>query len=177
MPGIVRPLQAPLRSTSSSWYEVWRSSPVWASIDCRASKEVCRLTNCITSEAHSCTAFCSAPGICQIDTAPMSVEATFTGRHETFQYTKVSEMCLFTDPCLSRRILRIVFARFVRSRFHLTFLTSEQLPSVYNASRPSIQENCRIRVLISIAKISRYSTSVKLGMVSLTRYSASVLNK
>ena len=100
MPGIVRALQAPLHSTSSSWYEVWRSSPVWVSIDCRASKEVCRLTNCITSEAHSCTAFCSAPGTCQIDTAPMSVEATFTGRHETFQYTKVSEMCLFTDPLL-----------------------------------------------------------------------------
>ncbi|KAI9429870.1 hypothetical protein H4582DRAFT_135370 [Lactarius indigo] len=43
----------------------------------------------LCGEAHSCSALCSAPGICQIDTAPMSVEATFTGRHETFQYTKV----------------------------------------------------------------------------------------
>ncbi|KAI0250894.1 hypothetical protein BJV78DRAFT_1275616 [Lactifluus subvellereus] len=31
---------------------------------------------------------CSASGICQIDTTPLSIEATFTGRHETFQYTK-----------------------------------------------------------------------------------------
>ncbi|KAH9992107.1 hypothetical protein BJV77DRAFT_1003498 [Russula vinacea] len=42
----------------------------------------------LCGEAHSCSALCSAPGICQIDTAPLSIEATFTGRHETFQYTK-----------------------------------------------------------------------------------------
>jgi hypothetical protein len=40
-------------------------------------------------QEHSCSALCSAPGICQIDTTPQSIEATFTGRHETFQYTKV----------------------------------------------------------------------------------------
>ena len=73
---------------------------MWVSIDCRASKEVSRPTNCITSEAHPCTAFCSSPGTCQIDTTPMSVQATFTGRHETFQYTKVSETRFFTDPLL-----------------------------------------------------------------------------
>jgi hypothetical protein len=51
-------------------------------------------------QEHSCSALCSAPGICQIDTTPQSIEATFTGRHETFQYTKVC-------PLLrgSRRIL------------------------------------------------------------------------
>jgi hypothetical protein len=42
------------------------------------------------SQEHSCSALCSADGICQIDTTPQSIEATFTGRHETFQYTKVS---------------------------------------------------------------------------------------
>ncbi|EED81269.1 predicted protein [Postia placenta Mad-698-R] len=31
---------------------------------------------------------CVAPGLCYIETTPQSVEATFTGRHETFQYTK-----------------------------------------------------------------------------------------
>jgi hypothetical protein len=41
-------------------------------------------------EGHSCSEQCAASGICQIDTSPQSVEATFTGRHETFQYTKVS---------------------------------------------------------------------------------------
>ncbi|KAH9022041.1 hypothetical protein EDB84DRAFT_1670488 [Lactarius hengduanensis] len=42
----------------------------------------------LCGEVHSCQALCSAPGICQIDTEPQSVEATFTGRHETFQFTK-----------------------------------------------------------------------------------------
>ena len=46
------------------------------------------LFHCFRQE-HSCSALCSAPGICQIDTTPQSIEATFTGRHETFQYTKV----------------------------------------------------------------------------------------
>ena len=64
---------------------------MWVSIECRSLKEVSKPTICTISEAHSCPAFCSSPGTCQVDTAPMSVEATFTGRHETFQYTKVSE--------------------------------------------------------------------------------------
>ncbi|KAI9460720.1 hypothetical protein F5148DRAFT_255942 [Russula earlei] len=45
----------------------------------------------LCGEAHACSALCSAPGICQIDTTPLSIEATFTGRHETFQYTKYSQ--------------------------------------------------------------------------------------
>ncbi|KAI9462918.1 hypothetical protein BJY52DRAFT_1221931 [Lactarius psammicola] len=40
------------------------------------------------SQEHTCSALCSAAGICQIDTIPQSIEATFAGRHETFQYTK-----------------------------------------------------------------------------------------
>lgn len=43
----------------------------------------------IFRQEHSCSALCAAEGICQIEHAPQSVEATFTGRHETFQYTKV----------------------------------------------------------------------------------------
>ncbi|KAI0297435.1 hypothetical protein BC826DRAFT_166673 [Russula brevipes] len=45
----------------------------------------------LCGQEHSCSALCSAPGICQIDTTPQSIEATFTGRHETFQYTKYSQ--------------------------------------------------------------------------------------
>jgi hypothetical protein len=93
----VRPVHTPLHPTSSSRSEALRKSPMWVSIDSRALKEVSRPTNYITSETHPCTALCSATGICQIDTTPMSVEATFTGRHEAFQYTKVSETHLFTD--------------------------------------------------------------------------------
>ncbi|GBE82556.1 hypothetical protein SCP_0409400 [Sparassis crispa] len=46
----------------------------------------------LCGQEHSCTALCKAPGICQIDTTPQSIEATFTGRHETFQYTKYSQV-------------------------------------------------------------------------------------
>ncbi|KAN0134237.1 hypothetical protein V8E53_008009, partial [Lactarius tabidus] len=46
--------------------------------------------NHLCGQEHSCSALCSADGICQIDTTPLSVEATFSGRHEMFQYTKVS---------------------------------------------------------------------------------------
>ncbi|KAF8491332.1 hypothetical protein F5888DRAFT_1057818 [Russula emetica] len=45
----------------------------------------------LCGQEHSCSALCSAPGICQIDTTPQSIEATFTGRHETFQYTKYTQ--------------------------------------------------------------------------------------
>lgn len=52
-----------------------------------ASLVVFLLTN--NRQEHACTALCQGPGFCEIDTAPQSIEATFTGRHETFQYTKV----------------------------------------------------------------------------------------
>ncbi|KAI6143614.1 hypothetical protein BKA82DRAFT_127237 [Pisolithus tinctorius] len=45
-------------------------------------------------QEHLCTAMCSAQGICEIETAPHSIEATFTGKHETFQYTKVGNLTL-----------------------------------------------------------------------------------
>ncbi|KAI6101021.1 hypothetical protein EDD16DRAFT_1844403 [Pisolithus croceorrhizus] len=46
----------------------------------------------LCGQEHLCTAMCSAQGICEIETAPHSIEATFTGRHETFQYTKYSQV-------------------------------------------------------------------------------------
>lgn len=46
-------------------------------------------SNFYDRQEHSCKAVCTAAGICEIDTTPQSIEATFTGRHETFQYTKV----------------------------------------------------------------------------------------
>ncbi|KAI9460706.1 hypothetical protein F5148DRAFT_1276740 [Russula earlei] len=51
----------------------------------------------LCGEAHTCSALCSAKGICQIETAPQSIQATFTGRHETFQYTKRLQ-CVMTIP-------------------------------------------------------------------------------
>jgi hypothetical protein len=43
----------------------------------------------LCGQEHSCSAECSSPGVCQID--PESMEATFTGRHESFQYTKYTQ--------------------------------------------------------------------------------------
>ncbi|KAF8550994.1 hypothetical protein OG21DRAFT_1543721 [Imleria badia] len=46
----------------------------------------------LCGQEHLCTAICAAPGICEIETAPHSIETTFTGRNETFQYTKYSQV-------------------------------------------------------------------------------------
>ncbi|KAJ7180889.1 hypothetical protein C8R46DRAFT_1070879 [Mycena filopes] len=45
----------------------------------------------LCGQEHACSALCQSDGICQIDTTPQAIEATFTGRHETFQYTKYSQ--------------------------------------------------------------------------------------
>ncbi|KAG2051772.1 hypothetical protein BDR06DRAFT_958570 [Suillus hirtellus] len=46
----------------------------------------------LCGEEHPCPKLCTADGICEIETAPQSIEATFTGKHETFQYTKYSQV-------------------------------------------------------------------------------------
>ncbi|KAF8452913.1 hypothetical protein L210DRAFT_3617960 [Boletus edulis BED1] len=46
----------------------------------------------LCGQEHLCSATCAAPGICEIETAPHSIEATFTGRNETFEYTKYSQV-------------------------------------------------------------------------------------
>ncbi|KAJ7656305.1 hypothetical protein DFH06DRAFT_991968, partial [Mycena polygramma] len=59
----------------------------------------------LCGQEHKCSAFCSAEGICQIDTTPQSIEATFTGRHETFTYTKVHAkrlLCAIVIPANER---------------------------------------------------------------------------
>ncbi|KZV72346.1 hypothetical protein PENSPDRAFT_649928, partial [Peniophora sp. CONT] len=70
-------------------------------IPCQLCKRLCTYTHLhgldidsrhLCGEEHSCNALCSA-GICQIDTAPHSVDATFAGRNETFQYTKRIQCC------------------------------------------------------------------------------------
>ncbi|KAJ7491893.1 hypothetical protein FB451DRAFT_510870 [Mycena latifolia] len=70
-------------------------------ITCELCKRLCANTDHLhglqpdarhlCGQEHKCSALCTAQGICQIDTAPQSIEATFTGRHETFQYTKYSQ--------------------------------------------------------------------------------------
>jgi hypothetical protein len=64
-------------------------------------------------ETHACPTLCSEPGICQIDTAPQSIQATFTGRHETFQYTKVVHSYHYLSPHYLSFVCLIVYTRFV----------------------------------------------------------------
>ncbi|KAK7676902.1 hypothetical protein QCA50_020158 [Cerrena zonata] len=45
----------------------------------------------LCGQEHPCHASCQSQGICRIETTPQSIEATFTGRHETFQYTKYTQ--------------------------------------------------------------------------------------
>ncbi|KAH9171607.1 hypothetical protein EDB89DRAFT_1906886 [Lactarius sanguifluus] len=72
---------------------------------------------------HSCNALCSAPGICQVETTPLSVEATFTPRHEAFQYTK----------------RRLVFSR--SSTEDLTFIARKSSHSTFVRAGHSQQEH------------------------------------
>ncbi|KAG1848072.1 hypothetical protein DFJ58DRAFT_746884 [Suillus subalutaceus] len=72
------------------------------SFPCQLCKRLCANTDHLhgleddaihlCGEEHSCSMHCAAEGICEIETAPQSIEATFTGRHETFQYTKYSQV-------------------------------------------------------------------------------------
>lgn len=49
----------------------------------------CHRTECLFRQEHPCLELCQYPGLCRIETTPQSIEETFTGKHETFQYTKV----------------------------------------------------------------------------------------
>ena len=62
---------------------------MWVSSIFPISEYYEKLKHLVNREAHPCSALCSDNGICHIETAPQSIEATFTGRYETFQYTKV----------------------------------------------------------------------------------------
>jgi hypothetical protein len=59
----------------------------------------------VSRQEHLCIAVCSSPGICEIETAPQSIEATFTGKNETFQYTKVRSIYLLPGSCSYQRII------------------------------------------------------------------------
>ncbi|KAG1719880.1 hypothetical protein EDB19DRAFT_2044892 [Suillus lakei] len=72
------------------------------SFPCQLCKRLCTNTSHLhglqdgalhlCGEEHLCSRACTVDGICEIETTPQSIEATFTGRHETFQYTKYSQV-------------------------------------------------------------------------------------
>jgi hypothetical protein len=115
-------------------------------------------------EAHSCSALCSNKGICQIDTAPQSIEATFTGRHETFQYTKVIQThAVICCACLIILVCYVVHTRFVDEETRGAFLTLSQLRNGCSALAPFRQDKHHMRDHIHIARKVSHSTFVKLG--------------
>ncbi|KAF8124364.1 hypothetical protein EV363DRAFT_1227517 [Boletus edulis] len=67
-------------------------------IPCQLCKRLCSSPNHLHAleedaihlcgQPHSCSQRCTAPGVCEIDMAPESIEETFRGMHECFQYTK-----------------------------------------------------------------------------------------
>jgi hypothetical protein len=86
----------------------------------------------MSRETHPCSALCSEKGICQIDTAPQSIQATFTGRHEAFVYTKVFRTIIRRPPTYS--CCSIVYTRFVDVKLSRRVLTSNKLPNGCSAS-------------------------------------------
>ncbi|KAI5122456.1 hypothetical protein M0805_008767 [Coniferiporia weirii] len=46
----------------------------------------------LCGQEHKCISLCSSVGVCEIDTVPQSIEATFNGAHDKFQYTKYSQV-------------------------------------------------------------------------------------
>ncbi|KIJ64840.1 hypothetical protein HYDPIDRAFT_40028 [Hydnomerulius pinastri MD-312] len=83
-------------------HEQHRCDARLCSVYCQLCKRLCAETDHLhglqpgathlCGQPHSCESVCSVRGICEIETAPHSIEATFTGRHETFQYTKFSQV-------------------------------------------------------------------------------------
>lgn len=45
----------------------------------------------LCGQVHPCDQPCSFDGWCEVSTDPIAVETTFTGRHDTFQFTKYSQ--------------------------------------------------------------------------------------
>ncbi|KAF8494478.1 hypothetical protein JB92DRAFT_1146039 [Gautieria morchelliformis] len=69
-------------------------------ISCQLCRRLCCLSHLhgledvihLCGEIHPCGALCSAQGACDISTVPLRVESTFTGKLETYQFTKYSQV-------------------------------------------------------------------------------------
>ncbi|KAL5513533.1 hypothetical protein ACEPAH_3932 [Sanghuangporus vaninii] len=70
-------------------------------ITCQLCKRLCASANHLhglhadavhlCGQEHKCKEECASDGVCEIDTVPQSIEATFNGAHDRFQYTKYSQ--------------------------------------------------------------------------------------
>ncbi|KAJ1300985.1 hypothetical protein OPQ81_003409 [Rhizoctonia solani] len=46
----------------------------------------------LCGQEHNCSRLCEADGICQIETRPSAIQDQFSGRHESFMYTRYSQV-------------------------------------------------------------------------------------
>ena len=87
---VMSTMQPDVQWRSLAWPAVRRISPLRVRLPLLILKQysawLCR-------NKHPCSASCSA-GICEIQTKPHAIEATFVGTHSTFEYTRVSS-CLY----------------------------------------------------------------------------------
>ena len=111
------------------------------------------------------------PGICQIDVAPQSIEATFTGRQnsETFQYTKVImivSQSFFRETHAFSVSFQTVYTRFVLFQFSYETdiaLICSQLQSSCNARRLLNHGKLRTRAPIFTPGKNSHSTFARRG--------------
>jgi hypothetical protein len=108
-------------------------------------------------------------GICQIDIAPQSIEATFTGRQETFQFTKVMMIVAFfyealmRAPCHFKQYTQGLFCQ--HSHEDNIALICIQLQSGCNARRLLNHGKFRTQApIFTPGKKNSHSTSARFGM-------------
>ena len=113
-------------------------------------------------QQHSCNATCNESGICEIETAPHSIEATFTGTHETFQYTKVG---VHASSCVSMLTVLKVYTRSVDVGLYSIGGASplRQLRNAFHVPFRSIQVISHIRDLTSTVKSRMLFISAQSG--------------
>jgi hypothetical protein len=159
----VRTLRAALWRTTPSWAFSGNTSLVWVS-SVFLFLRVIELKLVVNRETHPCSALCSENGICQIDTAHQSIEATVTARQETFQYTKVIESYSIIR-CASLRIscLVLVYTRFVESQSLGIALTPNQLQNGCSALGRFRLDERHMEDSTPIATKTSHFTSARLG--------------
>ncbi|KAL5492779.1 hypothetical protein ACEPAI_4226 [Sanghuangporus weigelae] len=87
---------------SAAWDEEHDSHVCGATscpVTCQLCKRLCAAANHLhglhadavhlCGQEHKCKEECASDGVCEIDTVPQSIEATFSGAHDRFQYTKL----------------------------------------------------------------------------------------
>ncbi|KAG0697666.1 hypothetical protein DFH29DRAFT_984173 [Suillus ampliporus] len=123
------------------------------SFPCQLCKRLCANTDHLhglqddaihlCGEEHSCSGLCTADGICEIETAPQSIEATFTGRHETFQYTKLIPTGVVAHDGPHNHSLDKKVVHFCRERFGNSFHFCDRHPQQEHETRHGSMSSSR----------------------------------